>query len=174
MSWKLKQVLPVHEFHVYAINGPDIFVDSDDFAIRQWNLLSRQMVQVLTGHRGKITALCYSEEWKTLFSTSVDGRLLLWFGGRCVSSFLNSERRTDCFGSPLFSVCAYPRKDYLFVGGSGEILVFKISWETIEKPNLVQSISPAMRLKLHSEAIHRMLIAGDKLITAAHDRTIGF
>jgi hypothetical protein len=60
------------------------------------------------------------------------------------------------------------------VGAIGEILVFKISWEMIEKPNLLQSISPQMRLEIHSDSIHRMIIPGDQLISAARDRTPGF
>jgi WD40 repeat protein len=174
MSWKLKHVLPVHVFHLYAISGTDIFVDGHDFAIRQWSLATLQMVQVLSGHRGAITALHYCEEHKTLFSTSVDGRLLFWSGGRCVANYLNRERRGDCFGSPLFSVCFYSRKSCLFVGAQYEILVFKISWETMGKSTVIESVCPEMRLKLHSDVIHRLLIAGDKLISAARDRTLGF
>lgn len=176
MSWILKQVLPVHQFDVYTIKGSELFVGNDDHAIRHWNLETRNVVSVLKGHKGKITCLEYSEDWKALFSTSIDGRLLVWFGGKLIGEYVNRERRSDCFGVPLFSVLFYPRKDELFVGSTGEILVFKIEWEFIEKSHgkfEVQKFNPVTRIKIHSESIHKMLIAGDKLISVSRDRTIG-
>ena len=176
MSWVLRQVLPVHRFEAYAISGPDLFLGNEDFTIRHWNLMSRECVGMLQGHRGRITDLEFSEDWRALFSTSVDGRLLVWFSGKLIGEFLNKQRPSDTFGSPLFSVCYWQHKSQLFVGGTGQVLVFKIQWEFIEKSHQktgVQRFNPVTRVKIHDDFIHRMIIAADKLVTASRDRCIG-
>ena len=176
MSWILKQVLPVHQFEAYAISGQELFVGNEDFAIRHWNLATRECISVFKGHRGKITDLEYSDDWKALFSTSIDGRLLVWFGEKLIGEFLNRQRRSDSFGAPLFSACYYQRRSQLFVGSTGEILIFQIQWEFIEKSHqkaAVQTLRPINRVQIHSESIHRLMIASDKLITASRDRSIG-
>ena len=176
MSWVLRQVLPVHRFEAYAISGPDLFLGNEDFTIRHWNLLSRECVGLLQGHRGRITDMEFSDDWRALFSTSVDGRLLVWFSGKLIGEFLNKQRPTDTFGSPLFSVCYWQTKSQLFVGGTGQVLVFKIQWEFIEKSHQkteVQRFNPVARVKIHDDFIHRMIIAADKLVTASRDRCIG-
>lgn len=176
MSWVLRQVLPAHRFEAYTISGTDIFLGSEDFVIRHWNLATRECVNSLRGHKGQITDLVYSDDWKALFSTSIDGRVLVWFSGKLIGEFMNKQRRGDSFGDPLFSACYWQRKSQLFVGATGEIFVFKIEWEFIEKSHQktnVQHFRPIERIKFHSDFIHRMIIAGDKLVTASRDHTIG-
>lgn len=177
MSWVLKQVLPVNLFRIYAVNGADIYVANEDFAIRHWNMDSKSCVTIFRGHKGKITDLEYSDEWKALFSTAVDGYLMIWFNGNLIASYLNKERRSDCFGSPLYSCTFNPRNDQLIVGAVGEILVFQITWDLIQMNQDKQeprNIKPIMRTKLHTEVISHAICAGDKLITTSMDRTVGY
>ncbi|OHT04112.1 hypothetical protein TRFO_06415 [Tritrichomonas foetus] len=177
MSWVLKQVFPVNQFRVYAINGVDLFVANDDFAIRHWNVLSKEVVGILRGHKGKITDLEYSEELKVLFSTSIDGYLLCWYNGNLIAQFINKERRSDCFGSPLHSVTFYPRTNQIIVGAVGELIIFQFNWEAVQQAHdrhEILILKPFNRMKLHRDVIHRSMCAGDKLITASLDRTIGY
>lgn len=177
MSWVLKQVFPVNQFDRYALYGPDLFVANYDFAIRHWNTQTHAIISVLKGHRGKITDLQYSSEWQALFSTSIDGYLMIWNGGHLVAQFLNKERRSDPFGVPLHSCTFNPRKDQLIVGAVGEIFVFQITWDLIQNSQdgvHVQTIKPMLRMNLHKDIIHKSMCCGDKLITASHDRTIGY
>lgn len=177
MSWVLKQVLPVNQFRVYTINGTDLYVANEDFAIRHWNMDSRTCVTIFRGHKGKVTDLEYSDEWKALFSTAVDGYLMIWFNGNLIASYLNKERRSDCFGSPLYSCTFNPRKDQLIVGAVGEVLVFEITWDLIQMnqdKQEIRSIKPISRVKLHTDVISHAICAGDKLITTSMDRTVGY
>ena len=177
MSWVLRNVIPVNQFSIYALSGSDLFIANEDFAIRQWNLASREIVNVLRGHKGQITDLEYSDDWKILFSTSVDGFMHAFFCGNLIASFMNRERRTDCFGAPLYSVAFNPKLNQILVGANSQLLVFQFNWELIQQAHdrhEVFAFRPITRMRYHTDVIHNVLVAGEKIVTTSMDRTVGY
>ncbi len=46
--------------------------------VRIWSVASGQLLQILSGHEDVVTALALSAEGKTLYTASLDGKLLAW------------------------------------------------------------------------------------------------
>ncbi|EAY07013.1 hypothetical protein TVAG_174830 [Trichomonas vaginalis G3] len=179
MSWVLKQAFPVNKFTVFKVHGKDLYLANEDFVIRQWSLATHKITGLFSGHEGPITGIECLEDLDALATTSTDGRLLLWSNNRVAAKFLNRQRKTDTFGAPLYCLCYYPYKETLYVGGNAEILLFKVRYDIVQRSldknasEDISEIKPFQRIKLHSDIIHKILIANDKLITIAHDHTIG-
>lgn len=179
MSWVLKQAFPVNKFTVFKVHGKDLYLANEDNVIRQWSLITHKISGMYTGHEGPVTGIECLEDLDALATTSTDGRLYLWSNNKIAAKFLNRQRKSDTFGSPLYCLCYYPYKETLYVGGNSEILLFRVRYDMLQRSldkNAAEDISeikPFQRIKLHSDIIHKILIANDKLITVAHDHTIG-
>ena len=182
MSWVLKYAFPVNQFSVYHIHGKDMYLANDDNTIRQWSIQQQKTVGYFVGHGGTITSIEYCDDLDVLLSTSTDGTLLIWYNGKIIAKYLNRQRKNDTFGSPLYSVCYSARKETAFVGSNAEILAFNVRYDYIQKfidKNAsghfeeISQLVPYQKIKLHSQIINKLLIAGDKLVSVSYDHTIG-
>ena len=182
MSWVLKYAFPVNQFSVYKIYGKDMFLANEDFSIRHWSIPLQKVIGFFTGHSGKITGIEYCPDLDLLASTSTDGTLIMWSGGRLVAKFMNKQRKGDTFGAPLYSICYAQKLQTLFVGANSEILAFRVRYEFVQQSleknascqyERIVEAKPYHRIKLHSQMITKLLIAHDKLVSVSYDHTIG-
>ena len=73
--------------HTTAISGFVLNSDktrlltwSDDFSVRSWEVVSGQLLQTFTGHKGKILAAAFCPESQLVLTSAKDGLAKLWDG----------------------------------------------------------------------------------------------
>jgi WD40 repeat protein len=78
------RVLPNHEGFVYALagsgDGARLFSGGGDGLVMVWDVDTLRQLQVLEGHRDRVTALATSGK-QFLFSGSRDGTIRVWVSG---------------------------------------------------------------------------------------------
>jgi len=183
MSWVLKHAFPVNSFSVYHVHDNDLFLANEDNTVRQWSIMNQKKLLDFKGHYGRVSAIQYCERYKLLFTTSMDGRFIVWGGGKMVRTYLNRQRKKDNFGSPFFSLCYCKKNGYVYVGSKSEILCFRLNYDEIIKSiemnpeglfGNIPELVPSFKFKIHTDIIDKLLVVDDKLISVSMDHSIGF
>lgn len=113
--WQLSDLAPLNAFNVGSPvsvltihrEGGLVAVASDDWCIRVFDLESRSLVRLFTGHSNQITSMCFSGDCKWLVSASADGSVRTWdiVSAHCVDAFVCPK--------PAVAVAFSPRNDLL-------------------------------------------------------------
>jgi len=188
---KRGQIIDAHDQAILCVaynpQRREIFTGSQDNTIKVWQSETGDPVRTLQEHAGWVTGLAFATELRVLFSSSIDGRILVWSfkgelmqrekaGGKESSSEPGANRSSS---GPLYCLAWDARRHHLVAGGNGHIWVYTTVAENVdlnsrEKPIIkLHSIRDAHNTRGLNEPV-RGIVATDsgKLFSVGYDRSL--
>ncbi|CAG9462329.1 unnamed protein product [Pedinophyceae sp. YPF-701] len=138
--WRIQKVL--HEQRITCISyNPkrrEVLTGSEDTTVRAWDIDSGRLARTMAGHRGWVTDIEWIPTLQVVVSSSIDGCLIVWSPHGAIL------QQTELFSGPIHAVAFHPKHNTLIAGGTGTIVVFKVS-RSIPREYFSSSIDPSQQ-----------------------------